>query len=291
MNQKVTEELENHIKENYRGESIPKTRAQKQITQDERLDAIKEMLSKTSLHVGIGPISMDHICNVEKALIAKGVLKNDEHPTYRKQRTVKSLVKSWSLKHLKMSEEEFESINIETILMTDNSDILFIRCQTQDDASKFTSRAKNLPQENNEKSPRIIMYVDRRASKRHRAIMTIAKSIREYSKNTVQTSVRTGKTDFLLRKRIKGDQTPWSEIPPILITQNIPEFEFGIFNDMVNPHKNIEEMEKISEVDEVIEDIEVIAEDLNRQNLNKRDRTSESEKNEKNKKANKMGRK
>ena len=145
MNQKVTEELENHIQENYRGESIPKTRAQKLITQDERLDAIKEMLSKTSLHVGIGPISMDHICKVEKALIAKGVLINDEHPTYRKQRTVKSLVKSWSLKHLKMSEEDFESINIDTILMTDNSDILFIRCQSQEDASKFTSRAKNLP--------------------------------------------------------------------------------------------------------------------------------------------------
>ena len=139
------------------------------------------------------------------------------------------------------------------------------------------------------------MYVDRRASKRHRAIMTIAKSIREYSKNTVQTSVRTGKTDFLLRKRIKGDQTPWSEIPPILITQNIPEFEIGIFNDMVNPHKNIEEIEKIPEVDEIIEDIDEIAEDLSRQNVNKRDRTSESEKKRekkiKNKNKNKMGRK
>ena len=198
MNTKVTEELEEHIKEKYRGEKVPKTIAQTSMTQDERLEAIKEMLAKTSLHVGVGPISMDHIMKVEKALIIKGVLKKDEHPNFRKQRTVKSLVKSWSLKHLKMSEEEFESIEIETILMADNSDILFIKCRTQDDATKFTSKAKNLPQENTDKSPRIIMYVDRRASKRHRAIMTIAKSIREYSKNTVQTSVRTGKTDFLL---------------------------------------------------------------------------------------------
>ena len=102
------------------------------------------MLVKTSPHVGVGPISMDHIEKVEKALIQKGVLKKDEHPT--------------------------------------------------------------------------------------------------------------------------------------LITQNIPDFDIGIFNDMVNPHTNIDEPMEKDIVEDDIEDINEIADDIERQNQNKRDGTAESEK-------------
>ena len=87
-------------------------------------------------------------------------------------------------------------------------------------------------------SPRIAMYVDRRAAKRHKAYLNIARTIRENVHEPTQTSLRTGKNYFLLRSRIKGDLTPWNEIPPLLINQEIPEFEIGNYRDIVNPSNN-----------------------------------------------------
>ena len=105
------------------------------------------------------------------------------------------------------------------------------------------------------------MYIDRRGAKRHKAIVNIAKTIREHSNNTIQTSIRTGKNDFLLRKRTKGSDTPWMEIPPIIITQEIPQFEVGTYKDILNPENNPdnepdEPMDNQPEgIDEILQDI------------------------------------
>ena len=48
----------------------------------------------------------------------------------------------------------------------------------------------------------------------------------------MQTSIRTGKRDFLLRQKERGNTTPWTQIPPIRIEQRIPEFEIGLFKDV-----------------------------------------------------------
>ena len=75
------------------------------------------------------------------------------------------------------------------------------------------------------------MHVDVRAKKRHQAILKIAKTIREHSKNTVQTTVRTGKRDFLIRQRPKSE-IPWNEIPPEIIKQKLPNFEIGDYQNI-----------------------------------------------------------
>ena len=110
------------------------------------------------------------------------------------------------------------------------------------------------------------MYVDRRALKRHKAYQNIAKSIREHSNNETQTTIRTGKSDFLLRTRPRGNKTPWSEIHPTVITQKIPEFEIGNYDDIVNPQNN--PTDKLTEEQQLeqMEEMEDIMEDISRQN-------------------------
>ena len=55
--------------------------------------------------------------------------------------TTKSLVKSWTKKYLAMTDNDWEDVNIEEITTTNNSDIVFIKCQTKSDAAKLTVRA------------------------------------------------------------------------------------------------------------------------------------------------------
>ena len=223
MDEKVTEKLEKYVEETMKQPESHKTKPRKTMTSEERDYKIKKMFQRSSLIVGIGPISSEHITRVEANLLSKGVLKRNENPNIRRQRTVKSLVKGWAQSHLAMTDKDWTSIQVEELMTADNSDIVFIRCKTYEDAAKITGNAKNLPGDSGPNSPRIIMYVDVRAKKRHKAILNIAKTLREISGNTIQTSVRAGRKDFLLIKRIKGSTIPWSQIPPILIHQEIPE--------------------------------------------------------------------
>ena len=206
---------------------------------DTRQKIISDMLNKGTLNVGIAPITAEHINRVEFFLLKRDVLKQNENPAERKQRTVKSIVKIWTSKYLKMNDRDWDNIQIKSITLTDNSDIAFINCATQEDAKQFTSRANNIPHDSSDNAPCLVMYIHRRAARRHKAIALIAKSIRNQSNNTVQTTIRVGKKDFLLRQRPKGSSTPWAEIPPIAISQELPEFEVRIFNDIVHPENNI----------------------------------------------------
>ena len=280
MNKRVTQELEKHITERYKGENPPKVKSQKEMHPDTRRKLIQGMLHKSGLYVGVGPLTKEHMDRVEKVLNKKGLFKDNETKIERAQRTVKSLVRSWCNRNLQMDDKDWDSLEIENILMTVNSDIIFIQCKSQEDATKLMSRARFLPKDSGPDSPQLTMYVDSRAAKRHKAILNIAKTIRENLKNTIQTNVQTGKNNYLLRKREKGSEVPWQEIPPLKIIQELPDFEIGIFKDIINgkEDENEQEDEPQEEEEEEIEDMDVIVEDMIRQeeNKQKRNRTNES---------------
>ena len=67
---------------------------------------------------------------------------------------------------------------------------------------QITSNANNLPGDNGPESPRIIMHVDVRAKKRHKAILNIAKSIRDISNNSPNHS-KSWKKRFLTEAKGK----------------------------------------------------------------------------------------
>ena len=156
--------------------------------------------------------------------------------------------------------------------MNENSEIFFMKCKTQSDATMFTSQARNLPQEASSTSPRLVMYVDQHALKWYKAMQIIAKSMRDHDRN-IQTTIRTGKNYFLLRKRQWGDPTPWMEIPPVIIDQQLPAFEVGTY-DIINPGNNVEPM---GDDPDEIEGIDELANEIVRQHTseNKRERSQD----------------
>ena len=189
---KVNKELKDHIK-NQRNLDI-KPRPQKEMEPQARSDKIVDMLNKQSLIVGFAPISSSHLETVTKKMIERGVMRESEPRDQRLQRTIKSVIKSWAYKNLKITDEEWSSIQVEEItqMYAEDSNIIFLRCKTQDDISKITSKARNLPHDSTGQGPRLVNYVDKRAKARYRAIQQIAKTIREESQQSVQMNIRTG---------------------------------------------------------------------------------------------------
>ena len=121
----------------------------------------------------------------------KGILKRSEDHDTRIQRTIKSLVKTWTEKNLQIKEDEWNNIKVTEIEQTNSkdSDIVFITFENREEAAKLTSCASNIPNNGGDDAPCLIMYTDPRAKKRYKAIQAVAKAIRNKSGNTVQTSL------------------------------------------------------------------------------------------------------
>ena len=158
---------------------------------------------------------------------------------------------------MKISETDWDDINVTEIAQTntEESDIVLITCETMEDTARITANARNLPVTNNKDNPRLIMYVDLRAKKRYNAILNIAKTIRQKYENGQQTSIRNGKHDFLLRQKTWGDPTPCCQIPPLLLNQNLPEFEIGMYKNIYTPQKEDIPEEEVEELMDDDEDI------------------------------------
>ena len=167
VQQAANEDLEKHIEEKYDHET--KTKPQKQMTNEQRRHNIQKMLAKQGLQVGIGPITRDRAERLQKALMKKGVFKPGESPAVQKQNTMKSLIKGWAIKNLKMTEKDWDMVTIEEIIVNENTDMVFLRCTSHEVASRVSSKARNLPKDSNNEGPRLMMHVDQRALKRYRA--------------------------------------------------------------------------------------------------------------------------
>jgi len=143
---------------------------------------------------------------------------------------------------MRIQDQTWNDIDIVEIYQTDGEEsILFIKCASQEDAAKITAHAVNLPASSDQSAPRLGMHIDQRARLRHRAIQRVAKSIRDELQNTVQTSIRNGKFDFLLRVRDKKDQSKWSQIAPVVIRTPLPPFEIGNFKSDYLDHSVLQE--------------------------------------------------
>ena len=283
VNQTVSKELKDHLREQ-KTKDI-KTRPQEQMEPETKEEKIKDMLNRQSLVIGAAPISNAHLEEVERKMIERGVLDPNQPKNERKQRTIKSVIKSWAYKHLQITDEEWDTIKLDEIYQTysEDSDIIFMKCHSPHDAMKLTSRVKNLPQDKTGQGPRIVMFIDKRAKARHRAYQQIARTLREEASEKgrkIQTNLRTGRTDFLLRLRETGDTTPWSDIPPLKISQKLPSFEVGLYKDIFNMSVSSSEDDAEKEDEEKMDDEDDLAriqkdlEDKKRQEDKKRDRNS-----------------
>ena len=77
-----------------------------------------------------------------------------------------------------MSENECSDINIIEIKQSGGEDgnILFIKCETNEDMSKITSKLNNLPPSNDKDSPRAITSVPQAGKRRYQSYKKIARA-------------------------------------------------------------------------------------------------------------------
>ena len=126
------------------------------------MNLIAEMLENSNEYVGFaGPnLTREHASKVMQVLTRRGILKKGEPIEDRNNKTIKSLVKGWARNNLKMKDEDWASINIESIRQAagEKSDIVFIKCMTTDDAALITARAKHLPSDPSGNGPRLVPY-------------------------------------------------------------------------------------------------------------------------------------
>ena len=160
------------------------------------------------------------------------------------------------MRNLKLTDEDWDDIHIREIRQTNSeeADIIFIERETREDAAKITVKAKNLVNNNKVDDPRLVMFVDKRATKRFNAIQNIARTNRQKSEGTKQTTIRNGRYDFLLRQKDKGDTTPWNLIPPLNLDQDLPDIEIGMFKNIYTPRNDDDLVGNNEEDDQVIND-------------------------------------
>ena len=282
LEEKVSDALEEQ-KLQYERKRDPNKPDRKQVDMDNetREDKITLMLKRSQEYVGIAPISRNTVNTAMSKMNQRGVFKPQETQNERTQQTIKSLVKSWSETNLDMNDRDWDQINIDSIQQTtsEDSDIVFIKCKTIEDASKITSRAKNLPKTGGRNAPRLVMHVDAKARSRYKAYQNIAKTMRDQPGKNIQTTIRSGKHDYLLRTRIREDNTPWNEIPPVYISKELPPFEIGLYrqqyeNELDNKIPDIPEEPNDIEMDKIEKDINSQYE---KQENNKRNNSEETE--------------
>ena len=276
------ESLEKHNQETARKIETNQTKLKKQtnLNKKEKEKAIEQMLAKSSCEIGIAPFTKKHTYKVCESMTQKGILKRSENLETRLQRTTRSLVMSWTKKNLKMTDNDWNDVKIKKITqpISDEAEIVFLSFEDRDEITKLTSRAKYLSQSKEENSPRFVTYVDPRARKRFNAIQVVAKSIRTKSNGSIQTSIRNGKQDFLLRQRQKDDTTPWGQIPPLKLDLNLPQFEIGMYKNIYECNEeNIPEEEVMEDEDENEQELsKEIKNQYEQEQIHKRNLTSQS---------------
>ena len=211
MNGAINDKLNEHWEQTKDNELKP----EKEMSPDTRSSQIKNMLTRSATIVGLAPISKPNLERAHDNMVKRGALSLKEPYHHRMQKVIKSIVMTWTKTHLKMPKEAWTNIDVVEITQpaSDEAEIIFIRCKTIEDAARINQYAKNLPQNTSTDTPRLVMHIDPRARPRFNAFNAMAKAIREHSDGNIQTSIRTGRTDYLLRKKTKRRYHPMGKNP------------------------------------------------------------------------------
>ena len=168
--------------------------------------------------LGIAPLTDKDLHRTKKNMEAKGLYTKKDTETVKNIKALKLLVKFWMKRELQLTKEEWTSLEI--IEMTQSTktdgDIVYI--------STLSSSTQT-------NAPRLVNYIPKECWKRYNDTQLIAFNIRNNPKNLVQkqTTIFQGKYDYLLRVKDKGSGIPWSQIPPVKITNTISDFEIEYY--------------------------------------------------------------
>ena len=230
---KITEELQEKLEEQGAlfNEPPENEKKKKKKMSSEQMNSLKNEIRKSSQIIGLSPISSQHIQNETNKIINEGNYNKQTQGHIIKTAAVKNAVHRFLKDELLMDQKSRNSLTINTIYpsKSDNTSIIYIQCDDQDDIAKITSNAPNLnhPSSHREE-PKIVPHVPKILNPRYQALEKLAYQIRMTDPGKVQTNIRLAKTDYLLRVKNKTDKTPWKEVIPIQIPEHIPKPELTL---------------------------------------------------------------
>ena len=110
----------------------------------------KKKSDKSATILGFAPITKPSIETAMNNMTKRGVFTPNETFDQCRQRTIKSMIKSWARRNLAVSDEEWDSIKIREITPTagNDADIIFIKFESTEDVARLTSKAKNISKSN-----------------------------------------------------------------------------------------------------------------------------------------------
>ena len=160
LNTKVHNALdEQKVSEEKNSDPSRKQRQEKYITADERKQKIEQMFAKLAQYIGMAPFTKSAINKATENMTTRGIFQPKENYEQRRQRTIKSMIETWTRQNLKMTDEDWDDLKVLEILPStgEDSDVIFMN---------INSKACNLPKSNQREAPCLIMHVDNRARKR-----------------------------------------------------------------------------------------------------------------------------
>jgi hypothetical protein len=114
---------------------------------------------------------------------------------------------------------------------------IFVEFTHTNDTNIVTQHFVNL---HNNNSYSIVDYVTKDALPRYRAVEAYAKAL--HKAEGVNTKIRTGKYDFKLLTREKGSNTKWSDIDPVILPLNLPDFNVGkVYPELIEEEIKLKE--------------------------------------------------
>ena len=135
--------------------------------------------------------------------------------------------------NLKISEMDRNSLNIYSVFQSrkENSQILYIRCDTQDDISLITSHLRKMQHSNLKSAPTMVTHIPKALYKRFQHCKKLLYKLCISKDKTIQTNLRLGRLDFQLRQRSRGYNTQWKDLPILKIPDSAPGPDMNLITE------------------------------------------------------------
>ena len=199
----------------------------------EQKKLLADHIEESSHIIGFKPITEEQLDEMADSIRKDPTTKDkkDNQTIYRNAAI--NLVKQFIKENLKMSERDRNSLKINSIFQSkkENTNILYIRCDTTDDISLITSHLKNMDHSNLKNAPTTITHIPRALYKRFQHCEKLLYKLRITNEKKIQTNLRLGRLDFQLRQRTKGDKTPWKDLPILKIPNSAPGPELELLDE------------------------------------------------------------
>ena len=182
--------------------------------------------------VGFKPIDKAHVkhCMRRVEQESENIEKEDAW-----ERAKEKAVHDFLKYEMKMKEDDIKQVTSVMIYppAKDEWNVLYVEYESIEMVNFIMSFAQFLRKGEKENRPSVEKYVPMELFKRYSAVEKIAYEIRQKSNFQTSTNVSFGEKDIILKSRPKeiqpgGRKTPWSQIEPIKLPEDIPTFEMNL---------------------------------------------------------------